>query len=285
MPVRNKPTWIAVMDGQAARFFVLRRAEQGQIFEEITALSAVQKRRPSDKPGRFFSATGGRQAGEPDKRDNAPFCRAVAEALDAAALKKRYELLVLVAPPRFLADLHAVLPPRVTATLAHQIPKNLMGLSTEALWQKLSAFLLKAAKPVTEASIVVPRPDGASLPVSVVFRNMESSVTAEAEAVKHAAKLSKQFSRIQNCRVTVEAPKHEHRKVREFRVAVAMKLPGREIAIRPADGPAHADLSAAMREAFAMARRQLEGQVTRVKEVVMRERRRSSPRLRGYAEA
>lgn len=286
MVAKSKPTWIAVLDGNEARFFALRRSDDGQIFEEATGPLSARRVSRSDKPGRGISAgSGGQPKITPQKLDTLQFTRDVAAALDAAFTEKRFDQLVLVAPARILADLREQLSSRVAAAVAHQVPKNLIKLSTEALWEKLSAVLLKAARPVTGAAAREPVSAGSKLPVSVVFRNMDASATVEAEALKHAAKLGRKFGRIQNCRVTVEAPKHEHRKVKEFRVAVAMKLPGREIATRSGEGAAHEDLGIAMRDAFAAAMRQLEGSVRRIKEGMLRERRKSSPRLRGFAEA
>lgn len=286
MVAKSKPTWIAVLDGNEARFFALRRSDDGQIFEEAAGPLSARRVSRSDKPGRGVSAgSGGQPKITPQKLDTLQFTRDVAAALDAAFAEKRFDQLVLVAPARLLADLREHLSSRVSASVAHQVPKNLIKLSTDALWEKLSAILLKAARPVVGSTAREPAMNGSKLPVSVVFRNMDASATVEAEAHKHAAKLGRKFGRIQNCRVTVEAPKHEHRKVKEFRVAVAMKLPGREIATRSGEGAAHEDLGIAMRDAFAAAMRQLEGSVRRIKDGMLRERRKSSPRLRGFAEA
>jgi Protein required for attachment to host cells len=290
MPVKNKPTWILVMDGTEARFFVLRKGEEGQVFEEamLRLSGAEQKPSRSDKPGRFVSPLGGHHAGQakttPQKQEVLALTRRVAGILEEALNTRQFEFLVLVAPARHITELREQLSPKLLASVAHQIPKNFAALPTDVLWEKLSAILLKAAKPVMSAPSRSAAAGG-QVPVSVVFRGMDSSQTVEAEAAKYAAKLGKKYARIQTCRVTVEAPKHEHRKVRAFRVAVAMKLPGREIATKPAEGAGHVDLSAAMREAFAAAARLLESHVRSFKETVMRERRRSSPRMRGLAQA
>lgn len=222
-------------------------------------------------------------------RDTAPFAREIAGRLDAALADRRYEHLVVVAPPRNLAELSEFLSTRVRETLVHQIPKNLTKLGADALWEKLSLVLMKAARPVTGpangVNTRVASASGSSLPVSVVFRNMEASPSVQSAAVKYAAKLGRKFGRIQACRVIVDAPKHVHRKVKEFRVAVDLRLPGREIASRTASGDSGGDLNTAMRDAFDSAARQLLDHVHRIKGGVMRERRQSSPRAKGLAEA
>jgi protein required for attachment to host cells/ribosome-associated translation inhibitor RaiA len=255
------------MDGAVARFFILRRAEDGQVFEETASPLAARRRQPHSRSERAGINTH-------------QFLREVAGALDGAFADKKFDHLVLVAPPRLLSEMRTHLSARVHDVLSHQMPKNLAGLGIDALWEKLSAILLEAARPVSSASDHVPAVSDSHLPVSVVFRNMEASATAQAVALKYAAKLGRKFSRIQTCRVTVEAPKHAHRKVKEFRVAIDMTVPGHEIAAKAAssDGPAFDDLGTALREAFATATRQLQDHVRRVKDEVLRERRHASPR-------
>ncbi len=289
MPTKNKPTWIAVMDGTQARFFSLHRGEDGQIFEEVANPVAKRAAGRSGKPGRGKTSSAGRRGMNVDaqKTDTTRYSREVAGALDGALADKRYDQLVLVAPPRILAELREYLSTRVRETLAHQVPKNFMKLTTDTLWEKLSLILLKAARPVNGSASRVATVSGNSLPVSVVFRNMEPSASVQAQAVKYAAKLGRKYGRIQNCRVMVDAPKHAHRKVKEFRVAIDLKLPHHEIATKSAssDGAAYDDLNTALREAFATATRQLQDHAKKVKSGTLRERRQASPKLRGYAEA
>jgi protein required for attachment to host cells/ribosome-associated translation inhibitor RaiA len=262
-----KPTFIVVLDGSLARFFVLRRGDEGQVFEEAGAPLSARRRAP-------------RERAERKDIDTHHFTREVCSTLDAALAERKFDRLVLVAPPRQLSDLREQMSARLSETVAHQVPKNFAGLGIDALWQKLSLILVKVARPVSGTADHVPTVSGEALPVSVVFRNMDASVSVQAAALKYAAKLGRKFGRIQNCRVTVEAPKHVHRKVKEFRVAIDMKLPGHEIAAKAAsgDGAAYDDLGTALREAFATATRQLQDYVHRVKDGVVRERRHAAPR-------
>lgn len=291
MPNRVRPMWIAVMDGTQARFFALHPGNEGQVFEEAMnpLIARVDRRGAShDKPGRGQSAAGGgHHAIGRRNRDTTRFTRQVAGTLGAALAQHIYEQLVVVAPPRTLAELNGVLPLRVRETLVHQIPKNLTKLNADTLWDKLSLVLLKAARPVNGVGARVPTVSGNSLPVSVVFRNMEASTSVQSAAVKFAAKLGRKFGSIQTCRVTVDAPKHIHRKVKEFRVAVDLRLPGHEIATRTASGDSgsHDDLNTAMRAAFGSAARQLQDHLDHIKKGILRERRQSSPRTRGLVEA
>ena len=294
MPNKTKPTWIAVMDGVQARFFALRRSDDGQVFEEVAApLSAKPVRAArGDKPGRAYSSTGVgvRHAvvprSDPRKLEAALFAREVAGALDAALAGKRYSQLVLVAPSRNLAELREHLTARVRETLAQQVPKNLTKLGTDALWDKLSVVLLKAARPIVNgAAARVATVSGNAMPVSIVFRDMEPSRTVQSAALKYAAKLGRKFGRIMHCRVTVEAPHHAHRKVKLFRVSIDLKVPGHEIAAKFGDGPPFSELNTALREAFATAARQMQDHVRKMEGGTLRTRRQASPRTRGEVEA
>jgi len=257
MPHKSKPTWIAVMDGARVRFFALRRGEEGRIFEETAPPLLTKPRR---------------------------WAREAAGALDGALADRRYDRLVLVAPPRLLAELREQLSERVRETLVHQVPKNFVKLGAEALWQKLSVILLEAAAANGARVATV---SGNAMPVSVVFRNLAATPTVQGLALKQAARLGRKFGRIRRCRVTVEAPHHVHHKVKEFRIAVELKLPGCEIAAKHAsgDGPSFDNIGTVLRQAFATAERQLQDHVHRRKGATVRTRKQTSPRQRGLAEA
>jgi protein required for attachment to host cells/ribosome-associated translation inhibitor RaiA len=293
MAAKSKPTWIAVMDGTQARFYALRRAEEGQVFEEVAIpLAAIHLRKPralrNDKPGRR-AGNGARHAVEARtdyyKLETANFAREVAGTLDAALAERRYDRLVIVAPPRNLPELRQCLTMRVREAMVHEIPKNFANLGTDALWEKLSGILLREAKALNGAAARVATQSGGSLPVSVVFRGLEASPAVQASALKHAAKLGRKFSRIINCRVTIEAQHRARSTVKMFRVAIDLKVPGRDISSKAGgdERPAYADIGKAMREAFATATRQMQDHILRMKDRTVRTRRQSSPRTRGEA--
>ncbi len=259
MTARQKATWIAVLDGTQARFFALRKNGDGQVFEEATqALSADLPRYARDERGAL----------EPrhdyNKLAKHNFAREVAGTLDAALADRRYDRLVLVAPPRSLGELRELLSERVRTNLAHEVPKNLTKLGTDALRKKLSDLLVKVATPlgapVARAETKEKAKAKISLPVSVVFRNMEASPAVHAAALKHLAKLGRKCGRIIRCRVTVEAPHRHHRKGRLFLANVDLMLPGREITTKGTgkNKHAHEDVNVALRDAFDAAARQLQ---------------------------
>ncbi|MDE2134008.1 MAG: host attachment protein [Alphaproteobacteria bacterium] len=298
MSARQEITWIAVLDGAQARFFALRKNGDGMVFEAAAeALSADLPRysrdERSDRPARAFAVGKARGAVEPrhdyNKLAKHNFTREVAIALEVAFAEGRYDQLVLVAPPRSLGELRELLSERLLASLAHEVPKNLTNLGTDALRKKLSALLVKAATPLGGP---VPRAEqkpkaDVSLPVSVVFRNMEASPAVHATALKYVAKLDRKFGRIVKCRVTVEAPHRHHRKGRLFRANVDLVLPGREITTKRSgeSNHAHEDVNVALRDAFDAATRQLQDYFKRKQGSAPQTRRGPAFVMRGAEEA
>ena len=262
MAAKLKTTWIAVLDAAQARFFTLRKTDDGQIFEEAAmALNAGHTRDTGN--GKSGRSDVERHAFEPRanprKLEKRNFTMEVAEALDAALADRRYTELVLVAPPRSLGELREILPERVLKTLMLEVPKSLTNLAPDALWSKLSIHLLQGAKTLNGATErVTEKAKGTSVPLSVLFRNMTATPSVHADAVRQADKLGRKFGRIVSCRVIVDASHHPHRKVKMFRVSVDLKLPGRDIAARSANDRSQEDVKAALRDAFAAAERQMQ---------------------------
>jgi len=285
MAAKLKPTWIAVSNGAQARFFALRKNDDGHIFEEAADplqadLKGAAREERGNKPGRSFASAGGglRHAMEPRsnflKLEKHNFTREVAAALDSACAEGRYGALVLIAPPRSLGELRELLSERVLGSVTLEMPKDLTQLTPNALWAQLSKHFVKAAKlnPAKPPKSVTAK--ASAVPISVVFRNMDTSEFIQAFALKQAAKLGRKFGRIVNCRVIVE------RRSKLFRVAVELVLPGRDIAAKSASDAAHAheDVNAALREAFSAAARQLHDYMQRMKGGTPQARRTSSMR-------
>jgi len=296
MAAKIKTTWIAVLDAAQARFFVLRKTDDGQIFEKAaSALNADLPRRArdegSDKPGRSFSSAGGgvRHAIEPRsnprKLEKHNFACQVAAALDVALRERRYTQLVLVAPPRSLGELREVLSERVLKAITQEVPKSLTNLPPDVLWAKLSATLGLEAKTLAAVPGPAEKSNTAVVPLAVVFRNMEPSPTVRTDAQRYMEKLGRKFGRIVNCRVTVDASRHPHRKVRMFRVNIDLKLPGREIVAKNAidDKRPQEDVKGALRDAFTAAMRQLQDFAQRMKSGTAEPR--SAASLRALEEA
>ena len=93
-------------------------------------------------------------------------------------------------------------------------------------------------------------------PLRIISRDFELTPTIEGEIRRKAEGLETYYPRLSGCEVTVRAPsiKH-HRKGGPFVVTIRMTVPGKELAV---DHQPKEDISLAIREAFDVARRQLE---------------------------
>ncbi len=99
-----------------------------------------------------------------------------------------------------------------------------------------------------------------AVPLRVDFRGLGVNPALERHLRERAAKLERFFCGITGCRVVVEAPHRHQRRGRMFQVAIEVDVPGRRLIAgrgRRADA-AHADLRAAVRDAFDGAARMLE---------------------------
>lgn len=117
------------------------------------------------------------------------------------------------------------------------------------------------------------------LPIQITFRNVEPSDRIEAQVREEAAKLEKFYSPIMSCRVVLEVPEHRRRYGGLHHVRIELGVPGEEIVVKhepslyrsireeeeelkttkhlEVEAP-HKHLEVAIRDAFHLARRQLE---------------------------
>ncbi len=117
-----------------------------------------------------------------------------------------------------------------------------------------------------------------SVPTQITFLHVDSSPAVETRIQDEIRTLERHFSRIQNCRVVVEAPHHHHQRGAGFAVRVDLRVPGSEIVVNQSPSlrstlsksespewqkhlethPEHKDVYICIRDAFSAARRQLE---------------------------
>jgi protein required for attachment to host cells len=134
--MRSERTWIVLADGAHAR--VLEHSAGASGLEPVNGLTFDADLPPtheivSDRPGRTFESKGkARHAktgrSDPHRELKRGLAKELAVALKSSLAKKRYEHLVLVAPPATLGDLREALTrsvqARVTAELAQDLVKT-----------------------------------------------------------------------------------------------------------------------------------------------------------------
>lgn len=133
-PTRRKITWAAVADGGKALILV---NEGTDARPELHVLAKDELDNPrtsaqgTDRPGRRPDpGAGQRSAMEPTDWHaigEARFLRDFAGRLNRAAERKRFERLILVAPPKVLGALRAELAPAASELIAAEVTSDLTG--------------------------------------------------------------------------------------------------------------------------------------------------------------
>jgi protein required for attachment to host cells len=144
--MQHEKVWVVVADGARARILSADpRARRLTSLEELASEEARRKTSESvsDRQGRAFeSASPGHRsamepATDPQRHAQAEFARRVADVLARAAQEGRFDALHLVAAPRALGDLRAVLAPEVLKRVVRELDKDLVGLTVPQLEEHL----------------------------------------------------------------------------------------------------------------------------------------------------
>lgn len=141
---RKIRTWVVVADGARGR--ILLSEGPGHLEpardQEFIGTKLPGREAEADRPGRTFDRAGeGRHAYEPPtdprRKQKEEFARAIAAVLTEGADDGSYDRLVLVAPPKTLGDLRALLPKRVARCVTDEVPKGLIEVPLQELPDRL----------------------------------------------------------------------------------------------------------------------------------------------------
>lgn len=147
--MKQQRTWILIADGRRARVLEsLGRNKPlaevpGTVFEtELPASRDIW----ADKPGRGFESVGqARHANEPTTDPHRELKRRFAERLsgmlEEALSAKRFDRLVIVAPPVTMGDLRAELSKAVSAAVAGELTADLTKVPLDELPSRLEPVL------------------------------------------------------------------------------------------------------------------------------------------------
>jgi protein required for attachment to host cells len=126
--------WVFVGDGRKALFL---RNEGDERFPNLKVETVLEDEIPAthelgtDRPGRTFASVGARRAGvdqtdwhDLEERD---FARHAAQALEKVVRARKAKALVVVAPPRTLAELRQAWHDDVRQVVIAEIDKDLTG--------------------------------------------------------------------------------------------------------------------------------------------------------------
>jgi ribosomal subunit interface protein len=93
------------------------------------------------------------------------------------------------------------------------------------------------------------------IPLQITIRDVEHSDALEAHIREKAKKLDEFFNHIMSCRVVVEVPHKHHHQGKQYNVRIDIGVAGGEIAVNRDHAE---DVYVALRDAFDVAKRQLE---------------------------
>ena len=100
-----------------------------------------------------------------------------------------------------------------------------------------------------------------TVPIQVVFRNMERSEKIEEIVRDKTQKMEKVFDRITSCRVAVEIPHKSQKQGNDYQITVDLTVPDKKIVVNrtaKAVNGTPGDVYGAIKDAFMVTRRQLE---------------------------
>ncbi|MBM3559753.1 MAG: host attachment protein [Alphaproteobacteria bacterium] len=149
MSERVPVNWVVVADGARARIY-----EHTRIGGGLAALAAMDHDKAhghardlgSDRPGRVFDSTGaGRHAVAPHtdylRYEKDKFAHEIAALLEHAGTGRRFDRLVLVAPPRTLGDLRAAMGAHAKAAVIGEVHKDLTHAADRDIAEHLGAVM------------------------------------------------------------------------------------------------------------------------------------------------
>lgn len=99
------------------------------------------------------------------------------------------------------------------------------------------------------------------MPVQIVLKGVPNAAAVRLLVLDAAIAVERYYDRITSCRVAITGPDARHRKGGHYEVHLSMLLPGRKevtVSRRTSDEPEGEHLRAALRQAFAQGRRQLQ---------------------------
>ncbi len=147
--MKAKTTWILVANGTQA--FIARNTGPGHGIErdlehEFEGLNIPSREIMADAPGRSFDSGGqGRHAMErptdPKRHNQQVFAHEIADYIDKAAEKNKFDGLVVVAAPQMLGELRACLSNASKAKLTGELAKDLTHLPVHKLPDHLGEII------------------------------------------------------------------------------------------------------------------------------------------------
>lgn len=125
--------WVVVADGGRARLFAMEKGISSLYQMPDGEMEGPHRRNrdiKTDKPGRAFDSTGQHRHAlephsDPARNDERHFLKSVVDRVDAARKDGALTGVIVVAPPRVLGELRALMPPALSKIVTHEVDRDL----------------------------------------------------------------------------------------------------------------------------------------------------------------
>lgn len=139
--MKSKRTWIVIADGSRAKVLEIdgAKSEFNAIDDMAVAMDLPPNRElQSDRPGRSFeSANSTRHALEdrvdPHRELKRTLAKTIVDNLSHALNERRFDRLVLIAPPTMLGDVRDALTPQLREKVVAELAKDLVKIPLKDL--------------------------------------------------------------------------------------------------------------------------------------------------------
>ncbi|MGE0736310.1 MAG: host attachment protein [Alphaproteobacteria bacterium] len=126
-------SWVVVADGGRARLFAMEKGPASLYQMPDSEFEGPHRRNRdimADKPGRSFDSSGQHRHAlephsDPARNDERHFLKTVVDRIDAAHKHGEFSGLVVVAPPRVLGEIRAMLPHALSKIVTHEVGRDL----------------------------------------------------------------------------------------------------------------------------------------------------------------
>jgi protein required for attachment to host cells len=132
-PAHGTVTWVVAADGERALFF-----RNDGLDQELRPIPELIERHNVPDTHEMMSD----RAGDPHEFQEKRFIEHLARELDAAALARRFDRLIVAAPPRALGNLRKALSKQTTQLIAAEYDKDFTKSTAPDLAEHVKADLL-----------------------------------------------------------------------------------------------------------------------------------------------
>ena len=147
--MKAKRTWFLVADGGKAR--ILENLGPGKGLHQVQGLEEEILLPPNrdlqaDRPGRGFESTGttrhAYEASDPHRELKRAFASHIVDTLATLHSKRRFDRLVLVAPPAVLGDLQSAMTNLLSSVVVGELVRDLTHTPTDDLARHLDGLIV-----------------------------------------------------------------------------------------------------------------------------------------------